>query len=361
MLTSGFNITAIGFNSLRPSFHDILTGAVNIDKPSVSAIAVIDLANELLDYEVISKAFLLSLGSEFNSLYQAWKNNDPIQEKRLPEQMLIDLWQQADCHIKNTAHSVNLGLNIGKKVNQQAKGVLANWLTQCSSLSEAFDVFNENIALLNPSEKWSKSVSHGQVRLSLTFASSEYPSIAIDRSMAAMLAWSSALTEEDLSPLAIELSRSKPSNSNEYANCFGDKLSFNKDNNCIVISEEDFNTNIKGANPYLKELISKQAEEIRLNLPSENTVTRAVQNLLKADLASYCYISVTCEALHLSRSTLFRKLKLEGTSFTELVKNSRLLLIKQKEGSTISDEALTEMLGFQDINSYYRFRKANSK
>lgn len=337
-----------------------MTGAVNIDKPSVSAIAVIDLANELLDYEVVNQAFLSSLGSEFNSLYQAWKNNNPIQEKRLPEQMLIDLWQQADCHENKTLHNEDLGLKIGMKVNHQAKGVLANWLTQCSSISEAFDVFNKNIALLNPSEQWVKSIVNGQVKLSLLFTSTDYPAIAVDRSLAAMLSWSNALSEKVITPISVNLVHSASSNSATFSQCFGITPLFDQVENCIVISEADFNANIKSSNPYLKDLISQQASEIKQSISISKTLTESVNKLLSKDLATYCHISVTCETLHISRSTLFRKLKIENTNFTKLVKEERLKIMNEDSSDNVDHEILTAKLGFQDINSYYRFRKLNS-
>lgn len=274
----------------------------------------------------------------------------------MPENLLIQLWKQASSDEVEQA----IGLKIGMKVNQQAKGVLANWLSQCASLSEAFDIFSKNIALLNPSEQWTKVVTDGQVRLSLQFTSNFYPSLAIDRSMAAMISWSQALSEQTLVPISIEFNRSAPTSLIEYVNYFGESIAFDRPENCIVISEDSFNTNIKSANPYLKELISKQAAEIYQAISISSTTTEAVNKLLTEDLAFYCHISTTCEALHTSRSTLFRKLKAENTTFSLLVKEARLLVINQQKNSLRSDEVLTELLGFQDINSYYRFQKSNA-
>lgn len=322
---------------------------------TVSAIAVIDLANELMERGIIDESYLIELGDDFCLLYAAWKVKEPIQEQRLPEEILILLWNQAD---KGTLNS-DLGIDIGSKVNIQSKGVLATWLFQCDTLSEAFDVFSKNIALLNPSECWKKTDHGDQIKLCFTLKDSKYPAIAIDRSIAAMLSWSRVLTEAEITPIRIELSRPVPDDLAEFTAVLGNDLIFNCKEDCIVLSKEAFNQNIQGADPYLKSLVSKQALAINGRIDTDNTLTNSVDKLLCNNLATYCQISAVCNALHVSRSTLFRKLKAEDTNFTIRVKEARILKIK--ENKNIGDDALREMLGFQDISSYYRFRKRIGK
>jgi hypothetical protein len=322
-------------------------------KHTVSAIAVIDLANELMERGIIDESYLIELGDDFCLFHAAWKVKEPIQEQRLPEETLIQLWNQANTGTLNS----DLGIDIGAKVNIQSKGVLATWLFQCGTLSEAFDVFSKNIALLNPSEYWQKTDYDDQVKLCLTFKDSKYPAIAVDRSIAAMLSWSRVLTEAEITPIRIELSRPLPDDFTEFTTVLGSDLAFNCEEDCIVLSKEAFNQNIQGADPYLKSLVSKQALAINDRIDTDNTLTNSVDKLLCNNLAMYCQISATCDALHVSRSTLFRKLKTEDTNFTKRVKKARILKIKENKG--IGDDTLREMLGFQDISSYYRFRKDN--
>ena len=146
---------------------------------TVSAIAVIDLANELVEKNYIKEVDLADLGKHFLDLYEEWKNHESIQECRLPEGLLISLWQHTETHCSES----DIGLKIGSKVNLKSKGVLANWLSQCNTLSEAFSTFSTNISLLNPSECWEKTEDGDQIKLAVQFTSPQYPSIAIDRSM----------------------------------------------------------------------------------------------------------------------------------------------------------------------------------
>lgn len=322
---------------------------------TVSAIAVVDLANELISNQYIDDHYLSNMGAHFLALYDAWKTNRPIQEYRLPETLLINLWQQASSRGEDT----DIGLKIGSNVNLQSKGVLANWLSHCSTLAEAFSTFSQNISLLNPSEHWYSSVESNQIKLTVQFSSPQYPSIAIDRSMAAILSWSRSLSNEKISPSAVSLKRPKPNSYSTYNCIFGNTTLFDQAENCLWFSKSIFDQTIKDANPYLKELVAKQAMKLNTELSNAHTLSAisALNRLLTQDLAHYSQISATCEALHVSRSTLYRKLKREGTSFTELVKEARLLKLKNGELRQISHDDLADKLGFQDISSYYRFRK----
>jgi AraC-like DNA-binding protein len=333
--------------------------AVNLyeSKRTVSAIAVIDLANELIERKFIEEKHLTEMGSDFIALHEVWIN-EPIQEYRLPETLLVSLWRKADANCKDS----DIGLRIGSRVNPKSKGVLANWLSQCNTLAEAFTVFSQNISLLNPSEHWQKTDEDGHVKLVVRFTSTRYPSIAIDRSMAAMISWSRALSMKGITPLAVSFERPPPKESEKYIKIFGKATQFDQAENCLYLSKETFNQTIKQANPYLKGILAKQAKALKKQLSQINqrSALDAVDNLLIEDLVQFCHIGTTCQKLHVSRSTLYRKLKNEGTSFTELVKEARLIRLKDNALRHISHEDLSEALGFQDIGSYYRFRKLNT-
>jgi len=320
---------------------------------TVSAIAVIDLANELLNLSYVSEDYLGKIGPEFNALYLAYKENKPIQEERLPESLLTDLWTEAS--ISNTNSDV--GLMIGYKVNNQAKGVLANWLFQCDTLADVFTTFSRNIHLLNPSEYWEKTVEGDNTKLRLMFKSDNYPSIAVDRSMAAIVSWGSALIGSEIKPVSASFTRPVPKSIERYETIFGKYIYFEREENAIEFPNAMFDSSVKAANPYLKSLLEKQASEIGSALDTRSSVSGKVNALLANDLPGFCQIDSVCQVLHLSRSTLYRKLKSEGLSYTDLVKNARINKIKSMEKRSESHGEIAEALGFSDIGSYYRFRK----
>jgi len=323
-------------------------------RQTVSAIAVIDLANELLERKCIGPDDIADLGHQFGTLYQMWRCKESVQEKRLPEHLLINLWQK----VADVDDSI--GIQIGSKVNLKAKGLLANWLSQSETLAEAFVIFSENIELLNPSECWTSSVEEGtKAKLSIRFLSPEYPDVAIDRSMAAMIAWSRSLCGSQISPARISLTRPAPTLNEDFANLTTGEIAYQQQENAAWFSLEDFNRPVTGANQYLKNLLEKQAmtHKKQVGKTEVNSTTRTIKTMLSHDLARFCQLTNTTNYLHLSRSNLYRKLKKEGTSFTELVKEERLCRLSPSTLAELSTLEITEALGFRDIGSYYRFRK----
>ena len=70
---------------------------------------------------------------------------------------------------------------------------------------------------------------------------------------------------------------------------------------------------------------------------------------------SACAIDDVCRALGLSRRTLQRKLKEENTSFQQQLNHTRELLTKNYlRNTTLSAEDIAYLLGYQDLNSFYR-------
>ena len=62
-----------------------------------------------------------------------------------------------------------------------------------------------------------------------------------------------------------------------------------------------------------------------------------------------------CRALGLSRRTLQRRLKEESTSFQQQLNHTRELLTKNYlRNTTHSAEDIAYLLGYQDLNSFYR-------
>jgi len=231
-------------------------------------------------------------------------------------------------------------------------------------------VFSQNIHLLNASEAWTKTELPDQIKLSVHFNSQHYPSIAIDRSMSAIMSWSSALTGQSIKPSFVTFTRPEPDKTDRYEEIFGPDITFGLDENALVFPRCLFELPVQHSNPYLKKLLKHQAEALSQSLSltgsftdkySEKKYSEKVRTFLKQDLQSFCQIDAMCAVLHVSRSTLYRKLKMEETSFSDLVKEARLAKIQDMINQHKTPEVLSELLGFNDVGSYYRFKRIHCK
>ncbi len=88
----------------------------------------------------------------------------------------------------------------------------------------------------------------------------------------------------------------------------------------------------------------------------DDTVSARVRSALVELLPSgECSIDDVCRVLGMSRRSLQRKLKEEGTSFQQQLNHTRELLTKNYLRNTkLSSEDIAYLLGYQNLNSFYR-------
>jgi AraC-like DNA-binding protein len=327
---------------------------------TVSAIAAVDLADELISREMMDKATLSSISMTLDNVYKAHHKEQSVIELRVPETDLLSLWEVA----RSYKTRPSLGLDIGQSVNVNAKGLLANWLSCCDTLKQAFTIFHENIALLNEAECWSYKEESPRVKLNFSFKSKyTYPIMAVERSMVALVAWSEHFTSSKLDIYSAKFTFDKPAYSAKYETIFGPNIQFNADENSIELLASELNKTIQSSNPYLRELIAERSGSIPFEAsPATETQTK-VKSLLRADIMTYCHLDAQLRMLHMSKATLYRKLREEDTTFTELVLQERKAILSklQKVHTHSSNEQSSEALGFKDVSSFYKFLKKVSK
>ncbi|WDE08799.1 AraC family transcriptional regulator ligand-binding domain-containing protein [Thalassomonas viridans] len=227
----------------------------NMSEKSVSAIAVIDLARQLLALKIITRQDIELIAPPLRQYFTDEHLPEPtaelLQEQRLPEAYLLRLWLLAE----QKASQTGFGLTIGSTVNQKAKGILANWISQAGTLAEVFDIFNRHIMLLNPSESWCLSKQENTYVLSFKFLDRSYPVAAIERSMSALLAWAGYFCGFTIPVIRAGFAYARPEHHNDYYKVFGKDISFNAESDCLVLSREVMSLPITHANPYLKQVI----------------------------------------------------------------------------------------------------------
>ena len=153
------------------------------------------------------------------------------------------------------------------------------------------------------------------------------------------------------------MKRPRPQNIEPYTRYLGSQVSFSQNEDAIYFSHNDFQQAIDTANPYLKALIATQASKIERHPASNRLWKERVLALLRDNLKSFAHIEVVCTELQLSRTSLYRKLKIEGCSFSSLLKQERIRYLIKAQTHQWSAADTAERLGFEDIASFYRFKR----
>ena len=318
---------------------------------SVSAMAVLDLHDQLLQLGVVTPEQMRAVGLHRERLIDASSAAPAMQEQRIEEARLLALWQVAVSN-PNLAH---IGLMLGQQINPDARGVLASWLLNCARVDEAFAIFVNHIALMNPSERWQASEGQNRLELTFSFASGKpYPQAAIERSMSALLNWHHAFTGVQVLPLACEFAFPEPAYVQRFGEVFGSNLRFARPHNRLHLPRSFLHHPIRGASPYLKQLLQERALHTYAHLQRDTVLVSRVRALIQDGLGRGAGIEHVCAALHLSRPTLYRRLKQDGTSYSALLETLRQELAEGYAQQGMTTAQISERLGFKDIGTLHR-------
>jgi len=321
-----------------------MTNAISVD--TVSNTAVLDLLETCSNLGLIDENGLDSLGIHRNTL------KDPA--LRFSENKLIELWHW----LAANSTLPNVGLLIGQTINPSAKGLLASWVSQTESIGEALEIFRSNISLMNPSERWEIQEHDGLCTLLFSLRKDKtYPAIAIERSMSAMISWGRVLSAHTFPLIEARFSFPAPHYHEHFVSIFGNKTKFDSAENCLIFDSQLLKLPTINGNQYLKSLIEEKAKATLQALTKDYSLTSrtklAIENiLLKKGTIS---IDAVCDALAISRQSLYRKLKEEGYDYKTLsdeYKKAEALKLLQTEKENITSISLR--LGYKDTSSFYK-------
>ena len=324
-------------------------------RATVSALAVISLRDVLLELGAASPEQLKATGLDRIDGESA-ADATPVEERRLSEDLLIALWGVA----ASCASVPDIGLRIGRRYDPATRGLLANWLFQCKTYGDALSVFETHCGLMNPSESWGSAVAGGELALTVRFAPQKaYPRAAKERSLSAFMRWTEELTGAPPRTISCEFSFDRPSYFEKYRETFGDiPFYFGAEAERIAVDAELLRRPLVNPNEYLRGVLQERAQAAFQELSGDAALLDKARRWIEASLSSGVSIDGLCRALHVSRATLYRRLKQDGSSFSELVDVARKDLAARmiRRGAPIG--AVSDALGYRDQSAFHRaFRR----
>jgi len=322
--------------------------------PHVAAIAVIDLARELKRHSIIDAKKIRDLHPQLIDHVNALEQHNDISssiDSRYPESILMELWQLADKDLINK----DIGVRIGAKVSPETQGLLSNLLLHCDTLGEVLNTYLEKISLVNASETWVIQQKHRQLELLFSFTPGKnYPRCAVERSMVSLHQLAQYYCQRKISLSKVEFNFPKPAYSMQLQHQFSCDIYFNSHRNALTVPEEAFSYTLPLRNQYIKNMIEKRISDLNL-LKNSGPTANSVRELFRKDMAEFCAIDQLAKTLHMSRTTLYRRLKNEETSFSTLLDEERQRLLVSHQHDSIAETC--DLLGFKDPSAYYKARK----
>lgn len=163
-----------------------------------------------------------------------------------------------------------------------------------------------------------------------------------------------ALTGLELKPISVHLVHRPPRRGSEFETYFGCRVSFGAETDRITFDKETGLLPLVGADPYLDDILldyCEQALAARVNASAlQAAIENAITPLLPHGEANFDEVA---RKLGVSRRTLARRLKAEGLSFGEVLKELRVDLAKRYlTDGNLSISQIAWLVGFQSVAAF---------
>lgn len=181
----------------------------------------------------------------------------------------------------------------------------------------------------------------------------ELPEIIIGIEMVLLLNLIRKATKKHIIPKKVIVKR--PFTNLEYERFFEVKARVGN-SNTIVFSNQDLEINFITRNESMWNFFEPELKKRLSEMEKEESFGAKVRSILVELLPSGKFaIEDVCHKLGISKRTLQRKLKDEDTTFQKQLNNTRELLAKNYLNNThLSSEDIAYLLGYQDLNSFFR-------
>ncbi|MBD2456222.1 AraC family transcriptional regulator [Nostoc sp. FACHB-87] len=291
---------------------------------------------------------------------------DPILLK-MPDQQITGslhsaLWREV---IKRTGDE-NFALHLGEAFNLATFGILGYVLVNCHTFGEALEKFSRYTRLFSQGAYIHFTVADGLVFCDCDIVQDlknyllEQPQYAIESTFTSLLTATKFLTGKQLYLHTVWFQYPRPAETAEYERIFQTGLHFSMPTNRIIFDANCLNWAVLSANSNLLSMFEQHAQTMLDAMNQEDNYTRrVVQEILQQLKANLPTLETVARSLAVSVRQLQRELQTEGTSYQELLDNTRkeLALRHLKNPATpIQDVAF--LLGFSEPSAFNRaFKK----
>lgn len=272
---------------------------------------------------------------------------------RVPARQHYRLWEYAE----QVTGDSGVGLHAGQVVDPERMGLVGHVFFNCDTLGEAVIQYVRLHRLIN------ESVSLGFERsdqLAILTWQPESPELYcrqdMDRTLAAVISRTRHFIHPGLRAEWTEVAHSRPGYGDDYARLLGGEVRFDCEYTRLAFDARHLEQPIPRRNPYVHSAMLRQVNMLLARLQPRRSFSRKVRRLISRQMASE---KIDADSLarqcHMSRQTLYRKLKKEGLSFHELVEQVR----KDKALRYVAADhyALGEiafLLGFSELSAFSR-------
>jgi AraC-like DNA-binding protein len=279
-------------------------------------------------------------------------------ENRIAFEQQQRLWSLAVERTGDTA----FGLHFARCIQPTSFGLIGYMVMNCSRIGDSLDAAVKYQFLAGQGGEFSLARQGAGTALRYTPVNPEQP-VTWQRVVALLAANVSLgrwLVGEAFRPRRVTFTHAAPAEIVDYEEFFACPVSFGRAANELVFPREVTEMAIPNASEDLLLLLSERADRLLDSLSSRSGIAARIASLLATQLnATLPEKSLIAAQLGMSERTLQRRLREEGTSFKEILDETRHYLARELLRNTQLPLAeVADQLGFTEPSAFYRaFKK----
>jgi len=275
--------------------------------------------------------------------------------QRYPARILIELFQMAADHTDDLSVGTRLGM--GVRPVRQIDVIYAT--TFCETLLQATELNFKYQPLIHELGQSSLEIDGEETRVVFTPYLDDpdimrFMTEAVFTGYALISQW--ILWSQLPMVKAIRFRHSAPANTEIYETLFGGRAIFGADRNEAIVDSALMSQPIPGANPEILKRLHLRLDDMLENLHAQPSVVAGCRSLVMSSLGHrHITIQDISERMNMSERNLRRRLSEDGTSFREILAESR----KESAAIYLGDPKMTLLdvahsLGYQDQSAFSR-------
>ncbi|MCK5162082.1 MAG: AraC family transcriptional regulator [Desulfobacula sp.] len=248
-------------------------------------------------------------------------------------------------------------LHLGRKISHERMSLVGHIVFNSRTAGEGLRQYIRFVKLANEGDRVALEINDNEVAVVYTTEDPAYmSSLAMERNFSVAVTRLRRYTNVEISPVRVEFQHPAPSYIDEYEQVFRSPILFERVENRLVFHKSVLALKLGKRSAHLYSGLLQYAESLMGKLAGRRTITKKVRYWINKCLAEGDLdIEKVAARMNMTRQTLYRKLKKEGTSFKTLLDDTRKSLAKKYLAQ--NEYSITEIaffLGFSETSSFNR-------
>ena len=294
-------------------------------------------------------------------------NNSGINEADLEKEINLTA-QQLDTLSTNgieLSHDRQLGLLVGSSMDIPSQGIFGYAIITSTTIGDALKLMVRYNKALLPSldVKMLSRENRVEVLIKAPHLPDDLERFYIELLYSAIMRSGNILIPKGRVSVHVEFDYDAPYDKAPYQQLFGSKVKFNSIQSVLSFDEASLNMGIVTANPVARDIFRRECDRLLSRDTHRGMVSERVQEVLLQSGTEFPTSMIVANQLHMSESTLQRRLAKEGYKFQQLLDQVRNKLAHEYlTGTQLTINEIAALLGFSDAANFRRsFKRWSNK